>query len=224
MSLAVLYVDNHLLAVEKPACLPTVGDSSGDESLLDRARRWVEVEFGKPGRAFLGVVHRLDRPVSGVVVFARTSKAASRLTDQFREREVKKTYLAVCDAAPAESAGVVEQWLEKDSATNRVRVRGAPTGRAKLAVTRWRVLSRSQGRTLVELLPETGRSHQLRVAMASLGSPIAGDVKYGADGVLPDKSIALHAARLALVHPTRREDVVFECAPPDVEWWRVARS
>jgi len=222
MSLVILHSDNHLLAVEKSAGLPTVPDESGDESLFDLARAWVEVEFDKPGRAFLGVVHRLDRPVSGVVLFARTSKAAARLTNQFRERTVKKSYLGICEGVLPEESGRVEHWLFKDRSANRVVVREGECVGAKQAVTTWRVLHEAGGKTLVELHPETGRSHQLRVAVASLGAPLSGDLKYGAPEPLPDKSVALHARSLEVEHPTLRERLAFEAELPSGDWWRIA--
>lgn len=214
MSLAVLYADNHLLALAKPAGVPTVPDASGDPSLFDLARTYVEETYGKPGRAFLGIVHRLDRPVSGVVVFARTSKAASRLSAAFAGRSVEKTYLGVGIGSVAGAGGTLEQWLEKNEEQNRVRVRAGPAGGAKRAVTRWRVRAREGERVLFELSPETGRPHQLRVACASLGAPLAGDLKYGATRALPDRSIALHAAALALAHPVGGEPLVFEAPLP----------
>lgn len=201
MSLAVLYADNHLIAVAKPAGVPTVPDASGDVSLFELARAWVEETYAKPGRAFLGVVQRLDRPVSGVVIFARTSKAARRLSAAFARREVEKTYLGVGVGSVEAASGTLEQWLWKDREGNRVHVRRGPEEGAKHAVTRWRVRARAPGRVLLELRPETGRPHQLRVACASLGAPLAGDLKYGAPQALPDRSIALHAAELALAHP-----------------------
>jgi len=222
MSFAVLFSDNHLLAVEKPAGLPIVPDESGDESLFDLARSWVETEFNKPGRAFLGVVHRLDRPVSGVVLFARTSKAASRLAPQFKGRTAKKLYLGVCAGELPESEGRLEHWLLKDRATNRVRVSQEGREGAKLAATSWRVLAHERGHSLVELRPETGRSHQLRVAMATLGAPLLGDLKYGASEPLSDKSIALHARSLAVEHPTLREPLELRAELPDRDWWALA--
>jgi 23S rRNA pseudouridine1911/1915/1917 synthase len=214
VSLAVLYADNHLLALAKPAGVPTVPDASGDASLFDLARAYVEETYGKPGRAFLGIVHRLDRPVSGVVLFARTSKAASRLSAAFASRAVEKTYLGVGVGSVAGAAGTLEQWLEKNREENRVRVRAGPGPGAKLAVTVWRVRAREAGRVLFELAPATGRAHQLRVACATLGAPLAGDLKYGAPRALPDRSIALHAAALALVHPVRGERLVLEAPLP----------
>jgi 23S rRNA pseudouridine1911/1915/1917 synthase len=217
----VLFADNHLLAVAKPACVPIVADESGDESLHERAKAWVARTKNKPGEAYLGVLHRLDRPVSGVVLFARTSKAAARLTDQFRARRVRKLYLAVVERAPEAPRGVLEQWLAKDRARNVVSVRAPQTQDAKRAVTRWSVREeRPDGTALVELEPETGRSHQLRVAMSSMGAPLVGDVKYGASAPLDDRSIALHAARLEVEHPTLREPVVLECPPPRRAPWR----
>lgn len=224
MTLEVLHADNHLLVVRKPVCLPTVPDESGDESLLDRAKAWVKREYDKPGDVFLGVVHRLDRPVSGVVVFARTSKAARRLTDAFRERRVEKLYQGVVGRAPEPERGTVEQWLVKDREKNRVRVVAPESEDSKPARTSWRVLETAGAgrgfRVLVELVPETGRSHQLRVAVASLGAPLLGDLKYGAADPLPDKSIALHAAELALPHPVGGEVLRFRTPPPTGEVWR----
>lgn len=223
--LHVLYCDNHLLAVVKPACLPTVPDESGDESLLERAKAWVREEYAKPGEAYLGVVHRLDRPVSGVVLFARTSKAAARLTEQFRNRSTEKTYFAIACGWADPPQGLLEQWLEKSEARRRVEVRRPEAAGAKRALTRWATRQRWQREgakwSLVELEPETGRSHQLRVAMATLGAPLRGDLKYGAPEALPDKSIALHARKLVVEHPTRREAMTFECDPPAREWWEV---
>ncbi len=223
-ALEVLLADNHLLAVAKPPGQPTVPDASGDESLLERARAWVKREKAKPGAVYLGVVHRLDRPVSGVVVFARTSKAAARLTAAFKSRDVHKLYWGVCALAPAVAEGVVEHWLVKDAQRNVVRVVASERPGALLARTRYRVLARSNvgrgPRVLIELAPETGRPHQLRVALASLGCPLLGDLKYGARAPLSDKSIALHARELELPHPTRGERVRIECLPPELALWR----
>lgn len=225
MSLEVLHADNHLLAVVKPAGLPVVPDASGDESLLDRAKAWVKVEYDKPGDVFLGVVHRLDRPVSGAVVFARTSKAAARLSQAWRDGRVEKEYLG-WSATPFERAraesprGVLEQWLVKDRARNVVRAvapeRAEERG-ARRAETRWELLRTGPWGTLLRLEPATGRPHQLRVACAGLGLPLAGDLKYGAPRRLEGgRAVALHARSLALPHPTRGETVVVRA--PDPTW------
>jgi 23S rRNA pseudouridine1911/1915/1917 synthase len=223
VSLEVLLHDNHLLAVAKPAGQPCVPDESGDESLLDQAKEWVRVTYAKPGAAFLGVVHRLDRPVSGLVVFARTSKAAQRLTRAFRERSVEKVYWAIGEGRVPAGRGRVEHWLAKDGRANTVRVCAEGAHGAKLAETLYRSIAAASrasfGRTGFVLRPETGRSHQLRVACASLGSPLLGDLRYGAGAALPDRSIALHAARLAFAHPTRDEHIELELEPPARPWW-----
>lgn len=208
-ALDVLFADNHLLVVHKPACVPMVPDDSGDESLLERAKAWIKREFEKPGDVFVGVVHRLDRPVSGVVVFARTSKAASRLSEQFRSTRAKKLYVALGEGEVREREGVLEQWLLKDEQRNVVSAVAPHTEGAKLARTRWRATPDGR-RTRFEFEPETGRAHQLRVAAVALGAPLAGDLKYGASAPFPDKSIALHALRLSLEHPTLRTSLVFE--------------
>lgn len=218
----VLHEDNHLLVLQKPACLPTVPDESEDESLLDWGKRWVRDKYSKPGAVFLGVVHRLDRPVSGIVVFARTSKAAERLSVQFRERTVQKTYLGVVDGVALEGAGRVEQWLRKNNSTNRVQDCSERDEGARLAVTDWRVLERRAGLTLLELKPETGRSHQLRVACQTLGAPLSGDLKYGAIVPLEDKSIALHAAQLSFDHPTLGKRLEFVAPFPKAMYKKVS--
>ena len=212
--LRILHVDNHLLAVAKPAGIPTVPDASGDTSLFDIAEAWLREEFEKKGKAFLGVVHRLDRPVSGVVVFARTSKAAARLSKAFREGTAKKTYRGVGEGNPPADSGVVEQWIAKDEARNRVRAFTSPREGAKRARTAWRVLDREKGKVLYEFAPDTGRSHQLRACAAALGTPLLGDLKYGAKSALPDQSIALHAAALEIPHPTKGATIRFETPEP----------
>ena len=218
-ALRVLFVDNHLLAVLKPAGIPTVPDASGDESLLEQAEAYVREEFEKPGRAFVGVVHRLDRPVSGVVLFARTSKAAARLSKAFREGTAKKTYRGVGEGRPPADSGVLEQWLEKDEGKNRVRAFATERPGTKRAVTRWRVLAKGKGRTLYEFRPDTGRPHQIRACAAALGTPLLGDLKYGAKEALPDRSIALHAASLEVEHPTLREPIRFSAPVPATAAW-----
>lgn len=223
MSLEVLLADNHLLAVAKPAGMPVVPDESGDESLLERAKAWVKQEFSKPGEVFLGVVHRLDRPVSGVVLFARTSKAAARLSEQFRTGAARKLYWGAAARAPAQPEGELVQWLAKDEGRNVVVDVGHEARGSKRAVTRWRVAGERGGLVHLDLAPRTGRPHQLRVACATLGCPLLGDLKYGADRPLEDRSIALHAAELTIEHPTRREGIVLRAGAPDREWWAFRR-
>lgn len=217
--LLVLHCDNHVLGVSKPAGIPTVPDSSGDESLLDLGKAWVRETYSKAGNVFLGVVQRLDRPVSGVLVFARTSKAAARLSQALRERSAEKIYWGIGEGEARAESGVLEQWLEKDEVRNRVRAFDAPRPGAKRSVTRWRVLGRRPGRTLYEFSPETGRPHQLRVCAATLGTPLLGDLKYGAREALPDASVALHARELAIGHPTQGGCLRLVAAPPALPIW-----
>ncbi|MCA9001052.1 MAG: RluA family pseudouridine synthase [Planctomycetes bacterium] len=218
----VLYVDNHVLALHKPSGMPCVPDSSGDPSLLDWGRDWVGREFQKPGNVFLGVVHRLDRPVSGVVVFGRTSKGASRLSDSLRRHDLEKIYWSVLPGKPSPSEGRVNHWLLKDPSRNQVRVLDEESHGAKWAQTSYRFLAEQGSRTLVELIPHTGRPHQLRVAMASLGLPLLGDLRYGARDPLPDRSVALHAVCLRIPHPTRDESIRLLCPPPELDVWSFA--
>ena len=215
----VLHVDNHVLMLAKPAGMPCVPDDTGDFSLLDWGKDWIAREFKKPGAVFLGVVHRLDRPVSGVVAFARTSKGAARLGAAFRDKLTSKLYWAVLSSAPQSAEGTVRHSLLKDRARNRVSVVSEGTPDSKEAHSTYRVLERKGARALVVLSPVTGRSHQLRVAMASLGVPICGDLRYGAEEPLSDKSIALHAFSLTVPHPTLDQTVHGACGPPELAIW-----
>lgn len=214
-----LHDDNHVLALIKPAGVPSVPDDTRDESALDAARDFVKQRYKKPGAVFLGVVHRLDRPVGGILLFARTSKAAARLSEEFRANRVRKTYLALGLGRVAGREGDIEHWLFKDTERNVVRVVDAGTPGAKLARTHWRVVSTGDDTTLFELEPHTGRSHQLRVAARTLGTPLAGDLKYGASKALEDGNVALFAARLELEHPTLKTKLVLEVPRTHLPSW-----
>ena len=209
--LEVLYRDNHLLAVMKQSGVLTMGDDTGDTTMVDLARDYLRVKYNKPGNVFVGVVHRLDRPVSGVLLFARTSKAASRLSDQFRRGVVQKVYRAIVDGVPAKTSGEYVDWLLKDRDTNIVSSVPKATPGAKHSVLKYQVLARSSGSSLVSIQPQTGRSHQIRVQFATRGCPIEGDAKYGSTKP-GGGSILLHAEQLSLEHPTRKEPIVIECA------------
>jgi 23S rRNA pseudouridine1911/1915/1917 synthase len=215
--LKILYDDNHCLAIAKPPGALMIGDETGDETLLDLAKQWVREKYNKPGKVFLGVVHRLDRPVSGVALYARTSKSASRLSDQFRRGSVVKTYNAWIDGSPPDGTHTLTDWLLKDRDKNTTSVVREGTPGAKHSTLEFRVLSRNDRRSLVEIHPKTGRSHQIRVQFASRGFPILGDVKYGgAKGANP-RAIALHAQSLIVQHPTQKIDMEILCELP-LEW------
>ena len=212
-SLRVLFEDNHCLAIAKPARLLSVPDQTGDLSLLDIAKAYIKKQYDKPGDVYLGVVHRLDRPVSGVVLFARTSKAAARISEQFREGQVKKLYHAVVEG-PARPQEVCADWLLKDEEKNVVKQVGESTPGARKCLLSYRRI-RSSGRfCLLQINPETGRSHQIRAQLAFRGMPIAGDLKYGGRQKL-DGAIALHATSLSFEHPTRDETLSITDEAPD---------
>jgi RluA family pseudouridine synthase len=224
---AVLYLDNHLLVVDKPPGMLAQADATGDLDLVTWAKGFLKHEFDKPGNVFVGLVHRLDRPVGGVTVLARTSKAASRLSDQFRRRTVQKTYLALVEGR-AEGGGERVDWLRKTHSRERgtrVSVTPPEASGAKRAVLRWTPRTVLGRRTLVEVRPETGRPHQIRVQLAAMGHPIVGDLRYGSDGALGEGAgIALHAIRLEIDHPTQRDRRRFESLPPSVWGGEVLRA
>lgn len=209
--LDVLFEDNHCLAVDKPAGLLSQGDETGEPSLVELARDYLRGKYAKPGNVFVGLVHRLDRPTSGVVLLARTSKGADRLSGQFREGTIRKLYEAVVEGSPPEDEGEWSDRLAKDSARNVSRVVASDDPEGRDARLTFRVLARFGDTTSIGLVPTTGRGHQLRVQLASRGLPIVGDRKYGArstylaaDG-LP--RVALHARELVFRHPTRDETI-----------------
>jgi 23S rRNA pseudouridine1911/1915/1917 synthase len=211
----ILYEDNHLIAVVKPAGLPST-HFDGTAETLDRAvKAYLKAKYAKPGEVFLGIVHRLDKPTSGVLLFARTSKGAARLSEQFRAGAVDKVYWAVVEGEPA-PAGSLDDWLRKDSDTGRAVVVSSNVPGAKRARTHYETRAAAGGLSLVELRPQTGRTHQLRVQLAVRGHPIAGDFKYGSETPFPG-GIALHARSLTVLHPTRRDPITLT-APLPASW------
>lgn len=222
MKLNVLFEDNHMLAVLKPAGLLVQGDRSGDETLLDVAGAYLKQKYDKPGNVYLGLVHRLDRNVSGVVLLARTSKAAGRLAEQFRQGTVTKIYRAVVAGRPS-AEGELKSWLSgKGDARGVTKARPAPFDGARESLLRYHVVNSAVGWTLVEVRPVTGRRHQIRAQFALAGHPLLGDVKYGSVRRLPDHRIALHASRLAVAHPTGGHEVVISAPEPEDWPWPVA--
>lgn len=210
--LEILYEDNHLLAVNKPAGLPTMGVRAGDPSLVTLAKQYIKRRYGKPGNVYLGVMSRLDTGTSGVLVLARTSKAARRLTEQFRSREVRKTYWAITSDRPDPPQGELVDWVVKDEPRKRMAIADPGAPGAKLARLRYKVLQPIAGGSLVEIELLTGRKHQIRLQMAARGWVLWGERKY-AQGKPFDGVIALHARRLLIEHPVRKCPLELEALP-----------
>ena len=207
----VLYEDNHLLVVKKPPNVPAQADASGDPDLLSLLKAYVKEKYDKPGEVYLGLVHRLDRPVGGAMVFARTSKAASRLSEQVRARGMRRTYLAVVRGTPPKE-GFLRDFLLKDERTNTSRAVPEGTAGAREARLTFRVLARRDGLSLCEIHLQTGRSHQIRVQFSHADWPLWGDARYG--GGKPGEQIALWGSALELVHPTKKTPLRIPCPPP----------
>jgi 23S rRNA pseudouridine1911/1915/1917 synthase len=216
-ALHVLYEDNHLLVVVKPAGLPTMGTPDGLPTLLTLAKEYVKDRYQKPGNVYLGVVSRLDAPVTGVVVLARTSKAAARLTEQFRTRAIEKSYWAIVEGVVESFNGVLVDWLREDERHRRMHIVGPTMPGAKEARLAYRRLSLIRNNSWLEVELETGRKHQIRLQLSNHGHPIIGDRKYGSV-VSFSQGIALHARRLVISHPTTGERLDFEAPLP--ESWR----
>jgi 23S rRNA pseudouridine1911/1915/1917 synthase len=216
--LEVLYEDNHLLAVVKPAGLPTMGTPGGRPTLLTVAKQYVKDRYHKPGNVYLGVMSRLDAPVTGIVLLARTSKAAQRLTDQFRSHAVEKNYWAIAEGLVEPAAGSLVDWLGQDERHRRMHIVGPTLSGAKEARLSYRRLRVVNGHSWLEVELETGRKHQIRLQLSHHGHPIVGDRKYGSNVPFP-AGIALHAHRLVIAHPTTGARLEFE-APPPASWRR----
>jgi 23S rRNA pseudouridine1911/1915/1917 synthase len=216
--LEILFEDNHCLAIAKP-CGAVSAHFQGKEQTLDRAvKEYLKDKYKKPGNVFLGVVHRLDKPVSGVLLFARTSKAAARLAEQFREGTVEKTYWAIVDGQVNTAAGSLEDWLLKDREARRVEVVEPRTPQSRQALLHFARRGEHGGLTWLEIRPQTGRTHQLRVQLAHHGHPIFGDARYGSIHTF-DRAIALHARQLTFLHPIRYEPIALTAEVPRL-WLR----
>ncbi len=220
----VLYEDNHLLVLNKPVGLATMGVGANEESLFTLAKRYIKQKYQKPGEVYLGVVSRLDLPVSGIIVFARTSKAANRLNEQFSKHSVKKIYHALVEGLPAVPQGELIDVICEDKKLRKLWISNSPNSLAnkrfdpKEAKLHYQVLERFSKTALVEVELLTGRKHQIRLQMSHLGHPIIGDGKYGARPI-PQSGICLHAYRLSFIHPTTRIELDFHCDHPDWSRW-----
>ncbi len=218
----VLFEDNHLIAVNKPAGLLVQGDETGDPTLSDWVKAYIKDRYQKPGDVFLGVIHRLDRPVSGVVIFARTSKALVRMNELFAQRKVEKKYLAIVSARPDPLQGRLVHFILKDPDKNIVKTfdhKSNRSGDAKEAILDYELLGSIGDHHLLEVHPLTGRPHQIRAQLARMGSPIYGDVKYGGAKMQHDTSILLHCNRLSFEHPVKKTPVLIEADAPKGQRW-----
>ncbi len=218
--LNVIYEDNHIIVVEKPVNIPSQGDKTGDIDMLTLVKRYIKEKYNKPGEVYLGLVHRLDRPVGGVMVFARTSKAAARLSEQVRNKDFKKKYLVIVDGKFEKNKGTLEDYLLKNEKTNTSKVVKEGTKNAKLAILDYEVLKYNEeiNLSVVKVNLHTGRHHQIRVQMANAGHSICGDQKYGTRG--RGKQICLWAYELTILHPITKEEITFKVLPEFIGGWK----
>lgn len=213
MILKILYEDNHTIAVYKPAGVLSQSDDTGEESMLDLVKKYIKKKYKKPGNVFLGLVHRLDRPVSGIMVFGKTSKGSSRLSEQFRNHEVEKTYHAVVFGKMERKKGIIISHLKKNEDKNKVFVYKSASRDTKESELSYEVVESNDKFSILKIKPQTGRSHQIRAQLSSLGHPIVGDIKYGASESLPDNSIMLSATGLVFRKATSDELIKLETPP-----------
>ena len=224
--MTVLYEDNHIIAVNKTCNEIVQGDKTGDTPLSEIVKAYIKTQYNKPGDVFLGVTHRLDRPTSGVVLFARTSKALTRLNEMFKSHEqIKKTYWAIVQGCPKQPEARLENWLIRNEAQNKSYIAKPNTNNAKIAVLQYKTLVRGENYTLLEIDLETGRHHQIRCQLAAIGCPVKGDLKYGAKRSNPDGGICLHARKIEFIHPVSKQPICITApVPNDSLWQQLAAS
>ena len=218
--MTVVYEDNHIIIVNKTASEIVQGDKTGDVPLSETVKQYLKEKYHKPGNVFIGVTHRLDRPVSGLVVFAKTSKALSRLNEMFKNSEVKKTYWAIVKQTPAETEGELVNYLVRNEKQNKSYAYDSEKPGSKKAILHYRLIARSDNYCLLEVDLKTGRHHQIRCQLAKMGCPIKGDLKYGFPRSNPDGSICLHARRVRFVHPVSKELIDVVAPVPSDNLWR----
>ena len=220
----VVYEDNHIIIINKASGEIVQGDKSGDTPLADLVKDYIKRKYNKPGNVFLGVVHRLDRPVSGLVVFARTSKALTRLNDMFRNGDIHKTYWAITRNRPPEEEATLTHWITRNTQQNKSYASDREKPNSKKAMLRYRLIGCTDNYHLLEVQLMTGRHHQIRCQLAHIGCSIKGDLKYGAQRSNPDGSICLHARRVEFVHPVTKQTVVAEAPLPTLPPWNAFSS
>ncbi len=217
----ILYEDNHIIAVNKTCNEIVQGDKTGDTPLSETVKAYIKDKYNKPGEVFLGVTHRLDRPTSGVVLFARTSKALTRLNEMFKSHEqIKKTYWAIVQGAPKVPEARLENWLVRNEAQNKSYIAKPGAKEAKQAILSYKTLVKGEHYTLLEVNLETGRHHQIRCQLAAIGCPIKGDLKYGAKRSNPDGGICLHARKIEFIHPVKKENICITASVPNDSLWQ----
>lgn len=215
----VIYEDNHLIAVNKSCGEIVQGDKTGDQPLSESLKIWLKEKYNKPGNVFVGVTHRLDRPVSGIVLFAKTSKALARLNDMFRTGAIKKTYWAIVKRCPSQPEGELTHWLVRNEKQNKSYAYDTEQPNSKKAILHYKLIARSENYFLLEIDLKTGRHHQIRCQLAKMGCPIKGDLKYGFPRSNPDGSICLHARRVCFVHPVSKQLIDVEAPLPSGNLW-----
>lgn len=215
----ILYEDNHLLILNKKAGQIVQGDKTGDKPMSELIKDYLRIAYNKPGNIFAGVVHRIDRPVTGVVVFAKTSKALTRMNEMFQLKQIKKTYWAVVCNKPKQDKGLLKEYLFKNEKLNKSFVTDEKDSRASLSELEYKLHGASDKYFLLDVNPLTGRHHQIRVMLAHMGCPIKGDVKYGAPRTNTDGSIHLHAHTITFMHPVKKEEIKITAPPPDDAVW-----
>jgi 23S rRNA pseudouridine1911/1915/1917 synthase len=217
--MTVVYEDNHLIIVNKSAGEIVQGDKTGDVPLSETVKAYLKEKYQKPGNVFVGVTHRLDRPVSGLVVLAKTSKALSRLNEMFRSSQVRKTYWAIVKRQPPQPEGELTHYLVRNEKQNKSYAYDREVPGSKKAILHYRLIGRSQHYFLLEVDLKTGRHHQIRCQLAKMGCPIKGDLKYGSERSNPDGSICLHARRVSFIHPVSKEEIVAVAPVPPGNLW-----
>lgn len=216
----VLYEDNHLIAIDKPGGTIVQVDVTGDPSLEDMVKVFLARKYNKPNEAFLGVVHRLDRPVSGLIVFAKTSKATERMNALFKENQVKKTYWAIVRNRPPAGSGKLTHWLLRDTKKNVTRAYSKQVNGSKFSELSYEIIAEKDGYFLLAIYPVTGRTHQIRVQLSAMGCPIVGDNKYGYPRAGLRKTISLHAKSLEFLHPVRKDLLTIDAPLPSDPFWQ----
>jgi 23S rRNA pseudouridine1911/1915/1917 synthase len=215
----IVHEDNHLIVVNKKAGVPSQGDKSGDTSLTDYVREYIRVQYQKPGNVFTGLIHRLDRPVSGLVLLAKTSKALERMNKVFHDRQIQKVYWAIVKNKPSEPEGKLVHWLTRNQQKNLTRAHKTEVADSQRAELDYRLIASIENYHLLEVRPLTGRQHQIRVQLAAMGTPIKGDIKYGFDRTNKDGSICLHARRLSFEHPIQKMPIEYTAPVPESDIW-----